>query len=392
VNESQPRRLIVLGASARSAANSAARAGFEPYAIDLFADRDLAALCSAVRIDRYPVEFLQALAHAPSAPWMYTGGLENYPRLVTRLAALRPLWGNRADTLQRVRDPWDVERVLRKEGLACPELWSAGSPSQGRWLFKPRRGSAGLGVRFATDHDFKQTAERAVLQKYVEGESGSATFVAARGRAVLLGATRQIVGRDWGRAPEFLYVGSLAPLPLTELLSARLAHLGGVLAERFGLVGLFGVDFIRTEHDLWPVEVNPRYTASVEVLERLTGRSFVGIHAKACAEGELPEAPPEPSGSFAGKAVVYARRDCVWRDRSLAEIADVPNDGQHFHAGQPIATVFAIGDSLAAVETKLKLQSAALLDAIDESRANEVQPSSGTRQSSGELLKSGDFS
>jgi predicted ATP-grasp superfamily ATP-dependent carboligase len=106
----------------------------------------------------------------------------------------------------------------------------------------------------------------------------------------------------------------------------------------------------------------------------------------------LPEAPPEPSGSFAGKAVVYARRDCVWRDRSLAEIADVPNDGQHFHAGQPIATVFAIGDSLAAVETKLKLQSAALLDAIDESRANEVQPSSGTRQSSGELLKSGDFS
>ena len=33
-------RILILGASARAAAASALRAGLEPFAIDLFADRD----------------------------------------------------------------------------------------------------------------------------------------------------------------------------------------------------------------------------------------------------------------------------------------------------------------------------------------------------------------
>ena len=233
-----------------------------------------------------------------------------------------------------------------------------------------------------------------MLQKYVAGESCSAAFVAARGRAVLVGATRQIVGRDWGLSPEFQYVGSLGPLPLTALESAKLARLGGVLAQRFGLVGLFGVDFIRTAEDLWPVEVNPRYTASVEVLERLTGSNFVACHANACAGGELPEPPPEPIGSFAGKAVVYARRDCVWVRESLAgmyiasaedscppktpdlfhvegpNIADLPHEGQRFETGQPMATVFATGQDLATVQQRLRLRERALLDALFQDPCN----------------------
>src|SRR5438105_3281580 len=82
--------LILLGASIRAAAFSALRAGFTPYAIDLFADRDLAAVGPAVKISRYPQDFLSALAAAPQAPWLYSGGLENYPQLVDRLAAVRP--------------------------------------------------------------------------------------------------------------------------------------------------------------------------------------------------------------------------------------------------------------------------------------------------------------
>src|SRR5437764_1402954 len=94
------RILILVGASVRGAACSAAGAGYEPYSIDLFADRDLAALGPAVKIARYPADFLAALAEAPSAPWMYTGGLENYPRVVDRLAISRALLGNRGDVLR----------------------------------------------------------------------------------------------------------------------------------------------------------------------------------------------------------------------------------------------------------------------------------------------------
>jgi predicted ATP-grasp superfamily ATP-dependent carboligase len=315
------RSLIIVGASARAAAFSAARAGFAPYAIDLFADRDLNELCPAVRIERYPLGFLRALAAAPDAPWIYTGGLENQPRLVARMAEVRPLWGNGPDTLRAIRDPQRLAEVLREEGLPCPNQWAA-RDAEGRdsrqWLVKPIRGSAGLGVRFATAADLAQPPRGTFLQEYIAGDSCSATFVAAGGRAVLLGVTRQLVGRDWGLTPEFLYVGSLGPLDLRKVEQAKLRRLGDALARRFGLVGLFGVDFIRTADELWPVEVNPRYTASIEVLERVMGSQFLAFHAAAYTSGLLPESPPSLRGDFAGKAVVYAGCDCTWGRESFA--------------------------------------------------------------------------
>ena len=363
------KRLIVLGASARAAAHSAARAGLEPYAIDLFADRDLVALCPTVRIERYPAGFLPALAAAPDVPWMYTGGLENYPRLVEQLTRVRPLWGNRGDSLRAVRDPCRLARVLTGEGFRVPKLRSTGMErGGGKWLVKPRRGSGGLGVRWANDDDFARPNKGCVIQQYMEGECCSATYVAAGGRAVLLGATQQLVGRDWDIEPPFVYVGSLAPLALSTSEYQRLARLGEVLASRFGLVGLVGVDFVRAEGEIWPLEVNPRYTASVEVLERVTGRSLVADHMAACADAALPDEAIHGNGGCAGKAVVYARRPCIWRESVMPDAADVPNDGQTFEPGQPLVSLFASGDRLAAVERSLRSRAAAVLDQVIEAR------------------------
>ncbi|MCI0361728.1 MAG: ATP-grasp domain-containing protein [Planctomycetaceae bacterium] len=384
------RRLIIVGASARAAAFSTARAGFEPYTIDLFADRDLAQLCPAVRIERYPLGFLRALAAAPKAPWIYTGGLENYPRLVARMAGIRPLLGNGGESFRDIRNPRLLRAVLREEGFSCPSEWTGSDVDSGRWLVKPRRGSGGLGVRFATRDDLAAPPHGAILQEYIAGESASAAFVTAGGLAVLLGATRQLIGRDWGLSPEFLYVGSIGPLDLTGAERARLAQLGEALARRFALVGLFGVDFVRTADQLWSVEVNPRYTASVEVLERVTDRPFLSFHVAACERGELPPPLNVPSGCCAGKAVVYARGQCLWGPPSLAgtdmtedsippmpegplsvawpNIADVPHIGQRFLVGQPIATVFATGTNPDDVQSALRQREAALLASLASTR------------------------
>src|SRR5687767_10917006 len=104
--------LLILGASARAAASSAARAGFAPRAADLFADADLAALCRVTRIDDYPGEFPAAARKFPPSPWMYTGGLENYPELVDQIAAERPLLGNSGSVLREVRDPFKLAAAL----------------------------------------------------------------------------------------------------------------------------------------------------------------------------------------------------------------------------------------------------------------------------------------
>src|SRR6266571_1043132 len=98
--------LLILGASVRAAAFSALRAGLRPWCVDLFADTDLQACCDARRLQgRYPNAFEETLRDAPFAPLVYTGGLENHPRLIARLTNRRPVWGNNADGLIASRDP-----------------------------------------------------------------------------------------------------------------------------------------------------------------------------------------------------------------------------------------------------------------------------------------------
>src|SRR5207249_9264748 len=85
--------------------------------------------------------------------------------------------------------------------------------------------------------------------------------------AAFLEVTRQLVGEPWLHAAPFHYCGSIGPLPLSESLWRKFWRIGTVLAKAFRLRGLFGVDCVLRDGIPWPVEVNPRYPASVEVLE-----------------------------------------------------------------------------------------------------------------------------
>jgi predicted ATP-grasp superfamily ATP-dependent carboligase len=121
-----------------------------------------------------------------------------------------------------------------------------------------------------------------------------------------------------------------------------MGRIAQVVTGEFGLVGLNGIDFIAHNGTPYPLEVNPRYSASMELLERATGSSMFDIHARAC-QGELPP-EPSPITKIEGKAVVFARCNFIigdterWSQRG--EIADVPRSGTAFRKGHPICTIF----------------------------------------------------
>src|SRR5579859_921742 len=142
---SAERTIVIVGASARAAAFSALRAGLTPWCADLFADSDLTARCSAVAlpISDYPNGFLDAVRQAPPGPWMFTGGLENRPRLIQQISRERPLWGCPPDVLRQVRDPLHLARIFSQSGIPCPEVRAAEPTDHRRWLAKPCDGSGG---------------------------------------------------------------------------------------------------------------------------------------------------------------------------------------------------------------------------------------------------------
>jgi predicted ATP-grasp superfamily ATP-dependent carboligase len=122
---------------------------------------------------------------------------------------------------------------------------------------------------------------------------------------------------------------------------------------------------VARDEELWIVEVNPRYSASVEVLERIANVPFVKLHVTACIDNALPPEPTIARRHFAGKAIVYARQPCTItpamdelidqedREAQWPTLADVPYVGQTFDIGQPVMTVLAAGRSFAEVERTL---------------------------------------
>jgi uncharacterized protein len=363
--------LTIVGGSVRAAASSALRAGFSVHAADRFGDADLRRICSAAGVDDYPAGLAEVLRGSQSGGWLYTGALENYPALVDTLARIRPLWGNPAEVLRRVRHPQRVADALGGRGLPCPAVTFDARclPRDGSWLRKSLRSTGGAQVsRFDQSTSVGgAAAEDYYFQQFVEGAACSAVYVGAGRKAALLGVTRQLIGAPWTGAGGFQYCGSVGPLALSGDVTEHFVQIGDVLAHEFELVGLFGVDAIINAQGVWPVEVNPRYTASVEVLERAVGLRAMELHVAACQAAELTASHAIFTRLRCGKAILFATsRLEIDADLDVpanqAEtspwpaLADIPARGTTIEPGWPILTVLCEAPSEREVIDALRQQ------------------------------------
>jgi predicted ATP-grasp superfamily ATP-dependent carboligase len=173
--------------------------------------------------------------------------------------------------------------------------------------------------------------------------------------------SQQLIGDAAAASPwPFGYCGSIGPLTLPDGAARLMQQIADTLVCETDLRGLFGIDFIWDGHTPWVVEVNPRYTASCEILELALRRPLLTEHWRACLpQGDPPPAPLPvearcgASPAVLGKLIVYAREAVMapdWsrfvRPRSpwsVPYLADVPRIGTRFEPGQPVCTVFASG-------------------------------------------------
>ncbi len=389
--------MLVAGASVRAAVESARRAGLETVAADLFADLDLRRLAPVRRFERYPEDLPRLLDALRPAAWMYTGALENFPDLLERLDGGFRLLGNPPAVLRKVRDPWTLAAACREAGWRVPEIRRlTGDPPSGAWLLKPFRSANGSGVRRwdalsqPSRRAFRARARRTTaagyLQRLVPGRCYGASFVADGRRCLLLGVCRQLCGVSWLSAGGFRYCGSIGPLELPGAMRQSLERLGGTLSAAFALRGLFGVDFVDGSEGPFVLEVNPRYTSSMELLDRILPQPAVRLHVDACLEGRLPvdvsgrhvpsqdfltrdSSPRDDSpchDALFGKGILYARRASRvtghflrWATarhpgRRFARVADIPAPDWPLQPGAPITTLLARGGDEAEVLRRLR--------------------------------------
>jgi predicted ATP-grasp superfamily ATP-dependent carboligase len=354
-------------------------------AVDLFADRDLRAIADTVAVRSVADDLCRVAGRLPPGHWMYTGALENHPDVVEQVSQQHTLCGNPGSVLRRVRDPQDLARVFHQAGIRYPEFSLAPPPlTNGTWVGKPLRSCGGNGVhRLVPENlEFRDSIpgkRHRYWQRWIDGAACSAMYVAAAGESRLLGVSRQLVGCDWCGARGFQYAGNIGPLPIDDRVLSQYREIGECLADRFQLCGLFGVDVVVREQQVWTIEVNPRYCASVEVFERGLCRNFLDLHLAACIRSELPVvSDPNPS-RVCGKAVVYAREamhvtsrclDGLHADCNVAAgrtwIADIPYGETDLKKGHPLMTVLAEGADEQQVLSRLQRNALRVYDAIAE--------------------------
>ncbi len=366
-------RLLILGASVRAAAFSALRAGMVPHCTDLFADVDLRRCADARTVDSYPEGLLAAARESRAESWMYTGGLENYPHLIDQIAAECPLAGNRGDALRAVRNPHRLGRSPRPRlGRAADIPHFRRNP---RRRFVARKAPCGEVAEQASasgtapvDEPPRRRRPDAITS------SESRAFPAPPStlpRGARLYCSAQAV--NWSAPSGRPRDNSTTPVRSVRCARPRLREqfeaIGRVLAREFGLVGLFGVDTVINGSKVYTIEVNPRYPASVEVLEPRSAFSAVELHLAACLGNDLPaaESPGELRHGHIrwGKCILCASRPHGQRSVCTvgrgcdaggvnADLADIPPLGAAILAGRPITTVLAEAEDQASVLNALR--------------------------------------
>lgn len=407
------RELLLCGASIRSLAASAMRGGFRPLCVDFFADADLQQLLSGGRGELLGriTDFHQlpaVLAAVPSEiPLVWAGGLENWPSVLQSLRQTRVVLGADPAAVAVVRDPLQLQRLLREAGLLFPETRCpavlteppAARPTAAhgrkagdqphaaavRWLRKPLRSAGGAAI----GEDVGPPADSGCLQQYIPGVPMSAVFVAGTAGTQLVGCALQLTGWPCLHATGFRYCGNAGPVSLPAALQQTVHRAGCVVAEQAGLRGVFGLDFVLSHGRPWFLEVNPRLTASHELYEWAGavagGGSLLRAHVDCFPElarrlvpaADAPRPRPEHRGALL-RLIAYAERnlaaDSLWQDlqpnsadarlglgsagpdwpESWLWLADIPAPGETVPAGQPVCSLYLSGPSLPAISERLQ--------------------------------------
>lgn len=376
-----PLHVLIAGTSTRAAADSAARAQFEVTAIDAFADLDQH---PAVRALSMPRDFglgvtarrmARASSRVDADAVVYLSPFENHPSAVAELAGQRRLLGNQPDVLRRVRDPRLLSETLQRHGIPTAIVHTRADnvhPGADEWMLKPLASGGGRRVRPWRRASVMPAG--CYLQERIDGVAGSVAFVAAGGRCAVLGVSRQLIGDAAFGASGYRYCGSMMSMDVDDCwdgdvrVSSGARALGEATSALFGLVGVNGVDFVVRDGVPVAIEVNPRWSASMELVDRVCTVPVMALHVESCMSRALPRVDRMSRNGVMGKAVVFARADVTvgemrrWLERD--DVRDVPWPGTSIGRGEPVCTVFATAPTFVECRAALAAKASAIYAAL----------------------------
>ena len=372
-------KLILLGYSSRDLAQSSNLAGLKALSIDYFGDYDSKNTGNNISLMRdlqkpfTAKNLAQVAMEQPPGYIVYGGNLENHPSVVRTLATKHRILGNDARTLKKARNLSHISDLLQDSPLQLPAtLLHPANHNKGTvdkveksWLVKNFHSGGGVNVRWYQKG--QHVKKREYLQLHIEGLNLSATFLADGTQSRLLGISEQLIGLDEYGSEAFKWSGNVYPWRGEDPATGQnLWHILSAAAQKLtqgcGLKGLNTLDFILNKEGIYLLEINPRYSASMELMERFDSHSLLPAHVAVCLGDNLAQSIAmlplgrqeaahhltQPEGKTLMKVVLYAKKRIEVEDNQAffqIKAHDIPFKGDIFRKGDPLCTLIREADS-----------------------------------------------
>jgi uncharacterized protein len=212
--------------------------------------------------------------------------------------------------------------------------------SDKKFILKPIRGTAGMGIRNVEEIGSKFKYKDYILQEKIIGENLSVSTLSTGKETKTILKSQQIIGKtELGQIEPYGYCGNIVPYK-GEYDVASIAE---EVVQYLSLVGSNGVDFIQKGDELYLLEVNPRFQGTIECAEAVLGINMAEAHIKAC-DGTLMEI--KSPQRFAVKMIVHARERSIVGKLGGDYVYDIPHENVIIEKGEPVATVIKTGTIL----------------------------------------------
>lgn len=344
-------RVLVAGFATRHVVCSAVNAGYEVHAIDSFCDQDLqwnAKTCKIFEhLDSLPLLIEESCKEIDPDILVVTSGAED-------ISVSKTISGNCRDKAGIFTDKKNIQDFFEENSVSVPSVIADGVYPA---MLKPCKGAGGWRntiVNSAEEEDafcniWPETPY--IRQKVIEGIPCSVSCIVSEGKAKAVSVNLQYLRGGPGERA-FGFAGAATPF-LSEK-NEDLIREAERIASLSGCTGSIGIDFILDGEKIYAIEINPRFQATLDIIEMSTGFNIFEAHVNAC-RGFLPEFVPKAK-RVAARRVIFADRDLRVEDDLkdlFPEVADIPSIGDEIEKGGAIISVYGEGATLAEAEDSL---------------------------------------
>lgn len=388
--------IIISGFSSRALVETAAKSDCKIYSFDYFGDQDL---------KKYTADYF-SIKNSPGSHYslkvlfkmirnflkentnkkfyfIYTSSWDNHPELLSKLEGLDNLVfaANSSEIIYNLSAKnglINLFKVINKTAFKTPEIIfdkdvikekinnNRFSNSEKKYLLKPLKSGGGKEIQLLYSlRDYNKIKgkiknDNYYFEEYIDGKLYSAQFGADSKNSRLLSITEQLNALNTDNP--FQYGGNIL-IKADEQLRKALQETADLLTKTYSLKGINGFDFIIKDDELYFLELNPRFTAAVELLLPIYSEDVFKIYFKKNLAKNYLHKLLNTDIKESGKLIYYAQEDLKIKndlknlnnksirdsvtefDQSDYFIKDLPKIGEEFLKGDPVFTLIINADN-----------------------------------------------